>query len=221
MKKIILSFVFALSTALPLFAQLTEGHVSYSIDWTTDDPEKEMIIGMMQGSTLEMHFKDKLTRSEMKMGAMMTSILLTDEKSGELLMLISGMMGKKAIKSTTAEMEKNAPEKPEYVVTLVDENKTILGYACKKAILTEANGNETIFWYTDEITVSKKGQKFLNEDIPGFPMQFEIDNSGMKMKMTVTALEKTLDKKYANLFEMVIPEGYNEMTLEEMKAMGM
>jgi GLPGLI family protein len=155
------------------------------------------------------------------MGTMMTMTTITDEKSGELLMLMGGMMGNNAIKTTTDEMTENQPEKPKYDVVLSDETKTIENHVCKKATLTDEEGGETVFWYTEDISVSKKGQSYLNEDVPGFPMQFEINNGGMKMAMTVTSLEEKLDKKSADLFKMTAPEGYKEMTLDDLKKMGM
>jgi GLPGLI family protein len=181
----------------------------------------QMAIGMIQGSTLDVHFKDKMTRSEMKMGAMMNIVTIYNETSGEVLMLMSGMVGQNAIKITTAELAANEAEKPQITMELINETKTIQEYTCKKAILTDEDGVETVFWYTDEVVVSKKGQSYLNADIPGFPMQYEMNNNGMKMTMNVTKLEKKLDKKSASLFEMTIPSGYKIMTMEEIKALGM
>lgn len=221
MKKIILSAFFALFTVLTSLAQLTEGHFTYSIEATTDNPEMQMAIGMMQGSTLDVHFKDKMTRSQMKMGTMMNITTISNEATGDVLMLMSGMIGQNAIKSTLKELEESNTEKPVYTVDLINETKTIEGYTCKKAVMTDEAGVESVFWYTEEVTVSKKGQNYLNEDIPGFPMQYEMNNNGMKMTMTVTKLEKKLDKKSASLFEMTVPEGYKIMTMEEIKAMGM
>jgi GLPGLI family protein len=221
MKKILLSLGFSFVCALFSFAQLTEGHISYKIDMTSDDPDMQMAIGMMQGSTLDVYFKDKATRAEMKMGALMNITTISNETTGDVLMLMSGMIGQNAIQTTTAELEKENTDKPEFEVQLVDETKTIEGYTCKKAILTDEEGNESVFWYTEEINISKKGQSYLNEDVPGFPMEYDLNNNGMKMTMTVSLLEKKLDKKSVSLFEMKIPEGYKEMTMEELKSMGM
>lgn len=217
----LLSLGFSFVCTLLSFAQLTEGHISYKIDMTSDDPDMQMAIGMMQGSTLDVYFKDKATRAEMKMGALMNITTISNETTGDVLMLMSGMIGQNAIKTTTEELEKENPEKPKYEVELVNETKTIEGYSCKKAILTDEEGNESVFWYTEEINISKKGQSYLNEDVPGFPMQYDLNNNGMKMTMVVSSLEKKLDKKSASLFEMTIPEGYKEMTMEELKSMGM
>jgi len=221
MKKIILSIAFITGMVITSFAQVKEGHVTYKIDVSTDNPEMQMSVGMIQGSTMDMYFKEKITRAEMKMGAMMTVVTISDETSGKVLMLLSGMMGKKAINTSLTDIDKVNEEKPTFEVALVDETKTIAEYTCKKAILTDAEGNETVFWYTEEIEISKRGQSSMNELVPGFPMQYEVLNNGMKMVMTVTNVEKKLDSKSKDLFELTIPEGYSVMTAEELKAMGM
>lgn len=221
MKKIILSFVFVSSFIISSFAQLSEGHIAYKIDVSTDNPEMQMGIGMMQGSTMDMYFKDKVTRAEMKMGTMLTVVTISNESSGDVLMLMSGMMGKNAIKTTTTDIDKANEDKPVFEVTLVDETKAIAEYTCKKAIVTDEEGNETVFWYTEEIEVSKKGQSSMNELVPGFPMQYEINKNGMKMMLTATKIDKELDSNSTELFEMTIPEGYQTLTAEQLKAMGM
>ncbi|MEN9998519.1 MAG: hypothetical protein RI922_1509 [Bacteroidota bacterium] len=222
MKKLLFSFALLLGTFTMNYAQITEGHVSYKIDISTENPDMEMVVGMMQGSTLEIYFKEKMTRAEMKMGSMMNMTTISDEKSGDILMLMSGMIGKKAISTSTEELQgETEVEKPKYEVELVDETKDIAGYSCKKAILTDEEGNENVFWYTEEIEVSKKGQSYLNENVPGYPMQYEINNGGLVMGMTVTKITEELSKGELKLFDMKIPEGYTEMTMEELQQMGM
>ncbi len=222
MKKILFSFALLLGSFTMNYAQITEGHVKYKIEVSTENPDMEMVVGMMQGSTLDIYFKEKMTRAEMKMGSMMNITTISDEKSGEILMLMSGMIGKKAISTSTEELQgETEVEKPTYEVELVDETKEIAGYSCKKAILTDEDGNENIFWYTEEIEVSKKGQSYLNENVPGYPMQYEINNNGFVMGMTVTEIKEELSKAELKLFNMDIPDGYAEMTMEELQQMGM
>jgi GLPGLI family protein len=137
-------------------------------------------------------------------------------------MLLSGMIGKKAIATTTEELQGDGEkEKPAFEVELVDETKDIAGFTCKKGTLTDEDGNESVFWYTEEIEVSKKGQSYLNENIPGYPMQYEINNGGFVMRMTVTNIKEELTKSELKLFDMKIPEGYSETTIEELQQMGM
>ncbi|MEY3198906.1 MAG: hypothetical protein RJA13_864 [Bacteroidota bacterium] len=221
MKNFILTLFLALSVTYSLKAQLTEGHFTYTIEASSENPDMQMVTGMMQGSTLDIHFKDKITRSEMKMGSMMNIVTVSNENSGEILLLMSGMIGKNAILMTTEEVEALSEGKPEMNVELLDETKTIEGYLCKKAVLSDENGGESIFWYTEEIEISKVGQTYLNKEVPGFPMQYDLNNNGLKMTMTVSKFEKKLDKNIKSLFDMNIPEGYKTLTLEELEKMGM
>lgn len=221
MKNFILTLFLALSVTFSLKAQLTEGHFTYTIEASSENPDMQMVTGMMQGSTLDIHFKDKITRSEMKMGSMMNIVTVSNENSGEILLLMSGMIGKNAILMTTEEIEALSEGKPEMNVELLDETKTIEGYLCKKAVLSDENGGESIFWYTEEIEISKVGQTYLNKEVPGFPMQYDLNNNGLKMTMTVSKFEKKLDKNAKSLFDMNIPEGYKTLTLEELEKMGM
>jgi GLPGLI family protein len=200
--------------------QITEGHVSYKIDCVSDNPDMQMAVTMLQGSTMEIYFTEGLTRSEMKMGTMMSISTLTNDKTGDFLMLMSGMIGKNAILTTLDEMNKEKEDTPEMEVTLVDETKVIMGYVCKKAIITAEDGSESVFWYTEEIMVAAKGQSYLNEAVPGLPLEYEINNSGLKMVLTVTDIEKKI-KKAGDLFDFKIPEGYKKMTLDQLKGMGM
>ena len=48
MKKIFLTLAITV-VHLAFFAQLKEGHVAYKIETTTDNPEMQMAVGMMQG----------------------------------------------------------------------------------------------------------------------------------------------------------------------------
>lgn len=222
MKKIIISIALVALSTITSVAQIAEGHVAYKIDISTDEPDMQMVVGMMQNSSLDIYFKEKSTRAEMKMGTMMTMTTITNEKSNEMLMLMGGMVGNNAILTNLDELDaQKATEKPSYTVELIDEKKTIADYSCSKAILTDEDGNEMVFWYTDQIEISKKGQNYLYEDVPGFPMEYVINNKGLKMAMTVTKIDQKLDKKSADLFDMKIPSGYKEMTLEDLKKLGM
>jgi hypothetical protein len=86
--------------------------------------------------------------------------------------------------------------------------------------MTSEDGSESVFWYTEEIKVASKGQSYLNEKVPGFPLEYDINNAGFKMVLTVTEIEQKI-KKAGDLFDFKIPEGYKLMTLEQLKSMGM
>ncbi len=225
MKKI-LNIAFAVILGVSgLFAQKTEGHITYSVSMSSDDPQMAQQTAMMEGSTFDLYFTDKVTRSEMKMGSLMTVATIVEPGNDQLLTLMSGMIGQKAIKTTLTEIDAMKDEEDtdmqDYDVFLVEgESKKIAGYNCKKAIVTDEDGNETIFWYTEDLAANPRGQSYLNSKINGVPLEFEINQKGFKMSFVATNVETSIPKaKQKELFSMEIPEGYTEMTLEQMQQM--
>lgn len=217
MKKI-LTLVSILFIAVSSFSQLKEGHVKFKIDIESNNPEMQMQVAMLQNSKLDLFFNNKTTRSEFAMGTIMTMITVANAESDQLLMLMSGMVGKQGIKTTITEINKKKPEDA-INVKLIDENKTILGFKCNKALVTDAEGYESVFWYTSEIEVDKKGQSMFSEKIPGFALEYEMSQQGMTMTMTAVEVDKKLDKKQKELFDLVIPTDYKEITLEDLNSM--
>lgn len=202
-------------------AQLTEGHASYKATVSSDDPEMAMATSMMQETTLDIYFKDMSTRTDVSMGAIMNVQTIIDGDSQDILILMSGLIGNKAIKTSVDEIEEVQEEQEQqFEVQLIDETKELVGYKCKKAILTDDEGNEMTFWYTEDIKVNTQGQNYLNKQAPGFPMQYEINQGGMLMSFTIDSFNKKL-QNVDELFNQEIPDGYDEVTMEELKSMRM
>jgi GLPGLI family protein len=218
MKKILFSMAMVVLSTLSLTAQVTEGSVKYSIDMSSTNPELEMQLAMMQGSTFELFFQEDVTRSEMNMGTIMKIVTITNAKSEDGVMLMSGMMGNTAVKMNPEDLNEAKEDVSETEVTFTDETKEIQGFKCKKAVVTDEEGTESIIWYSEEITVNKLGQTYLNKEVPGFPLEFELNQGEMKMTMTSTEFNKKLDKKAAKtMFDTTIPEGYTEMSPDELR----
>lgn len=208
-------------STLSLTAQITEGSIKYNVEVSSTNPELEMQLAMLQGSTFALFFQGDLTRSEMNMGSMMKIVTITNVKEENSLMLMSGMMGNTAVRMSADDLKKGEEKVEETEITFADETKEIQGYECKKAISTNEEGQESVIWYTEEIEVNKLGQNYLNNQVPGFPMEFEINQGEVKMTMVSSEFSKKLDKKKAKeMFDTTIPEGYKEMTPEELSGMG-
>lgn len=221
MKKLVLLFAVTILTSVMSFAQMEEGHISYSIDVSSDEEGMEMAVMMFNGSTLDLYFANDKARTDMDMGTMMSMTTIMDNKSGEILMLMGGMMGSKAVKTSTDEMKIDEEEEPEVDIKLTKEKKTIAGYKCKKAIITDADGNEMVYWYTEDIKVATTDSKSAASKLPGQALEYSMDNQGLVMSFTATEVETSLsadDKK--SKFSMAVPDGYEEMTYEEFTSMG-
>ncbi len=216
MKNIVSLFI-GLAITVSSFAQLTEGKITYSLDFSSPDPQMQAQFTMLKGSTMAMYFSPEFTRTEMNMGMFVQTSTVVDIKGQEATMLMSGMPGKKATKMSTKPKEE---EKAEVEVEKTKETKKIAGYKCTKFIITTEEGALLNMWVTEELVASKEGNRFLSDKITGVPLEFEIAAEGMTMTFTATAVEKTL-KAYnkKDIFSMEIPSDYELINPEDWKGM--
>jgi len=216
-RKIQLLFLF-ISLTVAGFAQMKKGTITYDMTFSSDNPDMAMAIGMMQGSKMTLSFMPGKSRSEVTMGTMGTMTTISDEKSKKILMLMDMMGMKYAINSDIEKKEEGNADNPDYKVEITEETKEILGYKCKKAILTNPeDGSVITMWFTNDIVAYTDGHNYYNSDMPGFPMAITMNESEMSIDMTVTGVNKKVNKK---VFDMTVPDGYEVKTQEELMMMG-
>jgi len=170
----------------------------------------------MMPKTMVMTVKGNKTRSEMVM-SMGKTVSISDGDSKTTITLMDMMGQKLAIKATSEEILEEIGKSPKPSVNVTGETKDILGYTCKKAIITfEGEETEIIVYYTDEL--GSAAMNFDNpqfKDIDGMMLEFEIPNEQFSMQFTATSIEK----KNVEDSEFTIPEGYQVKTKEEMQGM--
>ena len=71
----------------------------------------------------------------------------------------------------------------------------ILDYTCKKAIGTDDDGEEIIYWYTEKIKSVNPDRKSAVAQLPGMALQYEIDREGMIMTFTASKVKTSLDEE--------------------------
>ena len=217
MKKIfVLAFAALFGSAL--IAQ--EGHLKYAIDIQGDDPQVEMMKSFFANATMDMYFNEEFSRVDMNMGSMMNTKTITDLKKEESLTLMTGMMGKIATRTSLEDQAVEEEAEVELEVELIDESKEILGLNCKKAIVMTEEGQELEMWYTNDIEVTdKRGLNMANrKGMPGFPVEFSVQQGPMLMSFSLSEYNKKIKGK--DVFDMTIPDGYVEKTAEELQQMG-
>jgi hypothetical protein len=198
---------------LPYQAQILEGKVGYKIEASSVDPNVTEAVQMLQGSTMEIYFAPKHARTDFVLGTLLRTVTVIDEEKEEVVTLMSGMIDKKAMRSTLEEMDSEILELSHPIVRLLDERKEIAGLNCSKAILIDTTGKETAIWYTTEVQMSSRGQSFFNDHFPGFPLEFSTEKNGARLTMTAYEVKSGLSNtEKAELFELLIPEGYQEIT---------
>ena len=195
-----------------------EATIKFEINITTDNPEAEAQIAMMEGSTMKMYMKDGNLRQETSMGGLITSTTITNAETNETLTLIDGVMGKYAAKSKLEDVKEDEEDEEELDIEFVDETKEVAGYTCKKAIIYDAAGNENIFWYTEEIEVPENAGKYVKEGIPGMALEFSIAQPQTTWTFTATEFSEKV-KNPKEKFKMTIPEGFTEKSLEDIQSL--
>ena len=161
-----------------------------------------------------------MSKTEINMGMGKTIVIFNaSEKAGTTLI---DMMGQKlSIKMTSESIAKEMNDIPELKVDYLDETKEIAGYVCKKVVVSELKENgekgpQHEVYYTEEL-----GNGMLNainpmfKDIDGVLMQYSSSENGMDMNFTAISV----DKKRISDKAFEIPEGYKEVTEDELKSM--
>jgi GLPGLI family protein len=196
------------------FAKEFKGVITYKItvegSGVTDDMKN------MMPKTMTMTIMGNKARSEMVM-SMGKTISITDGDSKETITLMDMMGQKIAIKSNYDEIKADMEKSPKVKVEVTSETKDIMGYVCKKAVVTNLEDDSEIYvYFTEEL-----GSSALNfdnpqfKDINGVMLEFEIPNEQFTMKFSAVSVEK----KSVSESEFTIPEGYQIKTKEEMQGM--
>lgn len=206
--------------SITAFTQVKQGKMSYDVYFSSDDPAASGFAERMEGSVLEITFMDGKIRSDLFAGQMMTNTVVMNKKSDTALVLLDGMMGRIAMKNAEADMDEERRLAYENrSVELTNETKEVMGYMCKKAIITAGDSNEIIVWYTEEIVPTYRKGDYLYEEIPGLPI--EIYGNWWNLDMKAVAFEfKEKLKKTDEIFITKVPEGFTLRTADEMNKMG-
>ena len=204
--------VLLLMVAGSLQAQDFEGIITYSVQYEQLPVEMQGMEGMLP-KVQKIMVKGEKSRFEQKT-QMSSSVVLSDNATGESTVLIEAQGQKFKLSMSKADVDKTIEDQGTPVVNYVDGTKEIVGYTCKKAEVTmDGMDEKAIFYYTEELLpVKMRGMESLQ--LKGMPLEYQMSTNGMKMIMTVTAMDK--QNLSDDLF--VVPAGYKEMT-DQMKQM--
>jgi len=217
MKKIIAaSFLIALIAIVLSFNVTTtfEGSVTYAISFEGSGLPPEAL-AMFKGSEAISYIKGDKRRMDMNM-PMQSTISISDAKSKTVSTYMDIMGMKYLIKMTEADLKKEEATAPEMKIKYTEETKDVAGYKCKKAevtIKTKEGKEETLnVFYTEEIPTSDV--KSVYKGLKGFPLEYVINQKGMKMQFTATKVSKETipDSKFE-----ISKEGYTETTMDELQ----
>lgn len=190
------------------FGQMKEGMIQYTInvEAVSSEDKAKQTAAMLRNSMMKIYFTQDQLRLDFKMGEVNDMRMVIDYRANASLSLITNTQGNYAILKKASELEYPEKVNLESSIKFSPSTKKVLGYNCKKAIVT-TSGVETIYWYTNEISVDFKEQKFYDEKIPGFPMIFSTTQDGLKMSYQVSNIQEIIENK-TDVFSIMPPSGY-------------
>jgi len=207
MKKIL--FIAFLSVSSLSYCQLTEGYFQYSIIVAPQDSSVETLqkTGLMFDSKMELYFTKYQSRLNFVMGTSNTNSIIVDQKKKIGLSLTSNPKGSYAVQLFEKDLVYNTKANDTSIkVRFLADKSVILGFNCKKAVLSQGN-TETTYWYTDEIKLDESNQMIMNPSIPGFPLYFSTIADNVKMEYKASNYKYKVENP-EEVFSLIIPQGY-------------
>lgn len=110
-----------------------KGVITYKITYSGDDINEQMKAFLPKVMTIS--FKGMMTRTDIIMG-MGKTIKIKNGEDKSVTTLIDMMGQKIAVKASAEEVQKDLENEMKASVEVMNETKDILGYTCKKAVIT-------------------------------------------------------------------------------------
>ena len=211
MKKYLTTFIILTLFTLTSFGYQKElqGELTYEITYLKLPDEMEGMESMLP-KTMSIFLRgSKTLLIQQVMGGSQSIIADEATNTADILM---DMMGQKIhIHMTKEELEAEEKNMSKPTFEYFSGTKKILGYKCKKAEVTDAEGEKSIVWYSPRIKFRHREYKDLN----GYPLEYETSKNGTIIRTTATRLDKTKvpDERF------LVPDGYTTMTMEELTKM--
>lgn len=164
---------------------------------------------------MKLYIKGNQQRLEMQQTTSVKSVTITDSKTQNSTMLMDIMDKKMAVKVTKEDVEKELAKSKTPQIVYLEGTKTIAGYNCKKAEIVYEGGGKSTVYYTEDIHMDNASVNFTYNmpQLNGFPLEFEMDQKGTKMKMTAVKVSKEL----VPITLFMVPEGYKEVSRDELQ----
>jgi hypothetical protein len=226
MKKGILFLFFAILSFSYITAQDILSDVSLVMEITkveADDPQMAMQLEMMKGSRTEMYMKGSKTLTKMDMmGGMVKMNTLADDAADNVDMTFDAMGQKMWINSKVSDSKNDPAQKAiiDAVEIVADKTKTktIAGYECYLVKVSSKENPDIKFeTYVTEKIKPNAGmlQGFQGVQLPGFPLEFTMINTMMRLTNTAKEVKSGVDESKFT----IKTDGFKKITMEEFKNM--
>jgi GLPGLI family protein len=191
----------------------TEGIILYKVTYPKMDKHNLMFDFMP--NKMVMKFKDHKYTTDLSAGMGMFKTNFIVDKEADTFSQLVKLINKKyvltlkgnAISASTALL-------PKLNIEFTDETKKILGYNCKKAIITIDNDEKEVFtvFYTNEIAIESPNWCNQFKDIDGVMLEYQYEKYDVTMRLKAQSIKFTkIDDS-----EFEISDEYENISEEKM-----
>lgn len=187
MKKIITSFGLLLFFFLQLQAQqrtVAECVVNYSI--VTDSTNTNSLITSNSSSKI-VYIKGSDCRTDITSPSFSQTVFY-DKNSGNAVVLREFGNNRVMTKLNKAQWVEKNNKFDGATITMSGDTKNILGYECKKAIIQTKDSSSITLFFATAIAPSVKEFEYQFKDIPGFVLEYEVQEGSKKIKYVATKI---------------------------------
>lgn len=210
--------IILISTAIISKAQkvFEQGTITYGVEYVLTDEQKKQIDASVLPSESKVEFNGGMSKLQTDMGVAMLKIINDATIDKALILVDIPIMQKKyAVKLSTEELEKQNGLLKYSDFKATGEKQNIAGYNAEKYTYKDNRGANYELWATHEIKLPKGANPRGFGELKATAVKFVNIQDGLK---TLVTLKNVKDEK-TGPFSLDIPNGYEEKTMDELKAM--
>lgn len=210
--------IILIGTAIIAKAQkvFDQGTITYGIEYLLTDAQKGQINADLLPSESKVDFNNNTAKVQTDMGIAMLKVI-NDAAVGKAVLLVEiPMMQKKyAVKVTTEELDRQNGNLKYSDFKPTGEQQKIAGYNAEKYTYKDNNGGSYELWATKEIRLPKGAIPSGFSELDATALKFVNIQDGLKTMITL----KNIIAEKTGPFSLEIPQGYEEKTFADLKAM--
>ncbi|HMJ46272.1 MAG TPA: hypothetical protein VK498_03040 [Ferruginibacter sp.] len=193
---------------------ISEGTIVYDVVIQTGDKEPQKG-DALQGATSTIYLKANNSRTDL-VSPLGKEITIYNSKTDNARILKEFSGQKLMIELTKENWKAKNKMYSDIKFELTNEMKNIGGYNAKKAIANMPGGKSFVVYYVPDLVVANKAYDATFTNLPGLPIQYEIESGKMKFRYTLSKI--SYDPVLVSQFDFPT-SGYRVMTYEENQKM--
>lgn len=191
----------------------SEGEIHFKVTYPLMDKDNFML-DMLPKKMITKFKEDKMSNTLSAGMGMFKFGIMSDFEHQSIIRTAKLINKKYALTLNNDAVFEAFKKEPTYNIQFSNDTKTILGYECKKLIITvKDETNHNFFaYYTDKININHPNWFNQYAKIKGVLLEYEYEKYGVRMRMKATKIHfKQLEDE-----DFTIPESYEAVSLEKM-----